>query len=60
MCTTTTPNWMCEKTPVFQPGTYAEMDHLIYSLVYMLIDWEHQRIGWLNPYARLFIPLRYQ
>jgi len=53
---TTTPHWMHERTPAFQPGTYTDIDHLLYSLVYMIMERERQRMGWLNPYARPFIP----
>ena len=56
MYATTIPNWMHERTPAFQPGAYTDIDHLLYSLVYMIIERERQRMGWLNPYARPFVP----
>ena len=53
---TTTPScWMHDRALAFQTRPYTDIDHLIYSLVYMLIDRERQRMGWLNPYARPFI-----
>jgi len=51
---------MYERTPAFQPGVHTDIDHLLYSLVYMIIDRERQRMGWLNPYARPFIPEKNQ
>jgi len=60
MCTTTPLWWMPDRAPAFQSGLYTDTDHLIYSLIYMLIDRERQRMGWLNPYARPFIPSQNQ
>jgi len=56
METKTPSHWMYERAPAFQSGTYTDIDHLLYSLVYMIIERERQRMGWLNPYARPFVP----